>query len=164
MAPRKPPLGVWLYGMWIAEIAPKGRSYDSRGNMTAIGSESYGYDGADRHLSTSNGTTTSTFVRDLTGAVVEYRLNGVIQNRYSGSVTLDATGTGVVERSKLHPSEALVKLLLDHGADPCASAASRQANGIWPPKRPNGSLRSLPNDLPEPTSVTFLSCAGSSPS
>lgn len=73
--------------------------YDSRGNMTAIGSESYGYDGADRHLSTSNGTTTSTFVRDLTGAVVEYRLNGVTQNRHSGGVTLDASGTGVVERT-----------------------------------------------------------------
>lgn len=28
MAPRKPPLGVWLYGMRIAEIAPKGRGYD----------------------------------------------------------------------------------------------------------------------------------------
>ena len=99
MAPRKPPLGVWLYGMRIAEIAPKGRSYDTRGNVTAIGVETYGYDGADRHLSTSNGTTTSTFVRDLTGAVVEYRLNGVIQNRYSGSVTLDAAGTNVVERT-----------------------------------------------------------------
>jgi RHS repeat-associated protein len=99
MAPRKPPLGVWLYGMRIAEIAPKGRGYDSRGNATAIGSESYGYDGADRHLSTSNGTTTSTFVRDLTGAVVDYRLNGVIQNRYSGGVTLDAAGTGIVERT-----------------------------------------------------------------
>jgi len=73
--------------------------YDTRGNVTAIGVETYGYDGADRHLSTSNGTTTSTFVRDLTGAVVEYRLNGVIQNRYSGSVTLDASGTSVVERT-----------------------------------------------------------------
>ncbi len=99
MAPRKPPLGVWLYGMRIAEIAPKGRGYDTRGNVTAIGVETYGYDGADRHLQTSNGTTTSTFVRDLTGAVVEYRLNGVIQNRYSGSVTLDAAGTNVVERT-----------------------------------------------------------------
>ncbi|MEI7992911.1 MAG: RHS repeat-associated core domain-containing protein [Actinomycetota bacterium] len=99
MAPRKPPLGVWLYGMRIAEIAPKGRNYDSRGNATASGVETYGYDGADRHLSTSNGTTTSTFVRDLTGAVVEYRLNGVIQNRYSGGVTLDASGTSVVERT-----------------------------------------------------------------
>ena len=28
MAPCKPPLGVWLYGMRIAEIAPKGRGYD----------------------------------------------------------------------------------------------------------------------------------------
>ncbi len=142
MAPCKPPLGVWLYGMRIAEIAPKGRSYDSRGNVTAIGSESYGYDGADRHLQTSNGTTTSTFVRDLTGAVVEYRLNGVIQNRYSGSVTLDATGTGIVERSKLHPSEALVQLLLDHGADPCASAVfgGRKVTALGFAKRSNGQL------------------------
>jgi serine/threonine-protein kinase HipA len=28
MAKRKPPLGVWLYGMRIAEIAPKGGGYD----------------------------------------------------------------------------------------------------------------------------------------
>lgn len=28
MAPCKPPLGVWLYGMRIAEIAPKGRDHD----------------------------------------------------------------------------------------------------------------------------------------
>ena len=28
MARRKPPLGVWLYGMRIAEIAPKGRGND----------------------------------------------------------------------------------------------------------------------------------------
>ena len=62
MAPCKPPSGVWLYGMRIAEIAPKGRNYDSRGNATASGVETYGYDGADRHLSTSNGTTTSSCV------------------------------------------------------------------------------------------------------
>ena len=74
-------------------------SYDSRGNITAIGGEAYGYDGADRHLQTSNGTTTSTYIRDLTDQVVEYRLNGVAQNRYSGSVTLDATAANVVERT-----------------------------------------------------------------
>jgi len=74
-------------------------SYDARGNVTAIGAEVYGYDGADRHLSTSNGTTTSAYVRDLAGEVVEYRLNGVIQNRYSGNTTLDATGVNVVERT-----------------------------------------------------------------
>src|SRR5487761_2285981 len=28
MAKRRPPLGVWLYGMRIAEIAPKGAGYD----------------------------------------------------------------------------------------------------------------------------------------
>lgn len=28
MAKRKPPLGVWLYGMRIAELAPKGSTYD----------------------------------------------------------------------------------------------------------------------------------------
>ncbi|CAB4825960.1 unannotated protein [freshwater metagenome] len=59
----------------------------------------HGYDGADRHLQTSNGTTTGTYIRDLTDQVVEYRLNGVAQNRYSGSVTLDATATNVVERT-----------------------------------------------------------------
>ncbi|MSX80755.1 MAG: hypothetical protein F2737_11090, partial [Actinobacteria bacterium] len=74
-------------------------SDDTRGNVTAIGAEVYGYDGADRHLSTSNGTTTSAYVRDLAGEVVEYRLNGVIQNRYSGNTTLDATGVNVVERT-----------------------------------------------------------------
>ena len=59
----------------------------------------FGYDRADRHLSTSNGTTTSAYVRDLAGEVVEYWLNGVIQNRYSGNTTLDATGVNVVERT-----------------------------------------------------------------
>ena len=59
----------------------------------------HGYDGAGRHLQTSNGTTTSTYIRDLTDQVVEYRLNGVAQNRYSGSVTLDATASSIVERT-----------------------------------------------------------------
>ncbi|MDA8398893.1 MAG: HipA domain-containing protein [Actinomycetota bacterium] len=35
MAKRKPPLGVWLYGMRIAEITPKGRGYDLTMHYTA---------------------------------------------------------------------------------------------------------------------------------
>jgi len=74
-------------------------SYDTRGNVTAIGAEVYGYGGADRHLSTSNGSTTSTNIRDLTDQAVDYKLNGVTQNRYSGNTALDATGATVVERT-----------------------------------------------------------------
>lgn len=74
-------------------------SYDTRGNVTAIGAEVYGYGGADRHLSTSNGSTTSVYVRDLTDQVVEHKLNGITQNRYSGNTALDATGATVVERT-----------------------------------------------------------------
>ena len=35
MAKRRPPLGVWLYGMRVAEIAPKGRAYDLTMRYTA---------------------------------------------------------------------------------------------------------------------------------
>lgn len=44
--------------------------------------------------------------------------------------------------SKNHPSEALVQLLLDHGADPCASAVfgGQKVTALGLAKRSNGQL------------------------
>ncbi|CAM9573866.1 unnamed protein product, partial [Phaeothamnion confervicola] len=45
-------------------------SYDDHGNTTLIAGESLGYDGADRHTVTSNGSSVVTYLRDATDRIV----------------------------------------------------------------------------------------------
>ncbi|MGH9285998.1 MAG: hypothetical protein ACRD0M_10065, partial [Acidimicrobiales bacterium] len=56
-------------------------TYDTRGNTTAFGGQSLGWDGADRHQSTVVGTTTVTYSRDATGRIVA-RTEGLPTTRY----------------------------------------------------------------------------------
>ncbi|MCU1460945.1 MAG: hypothetical protein JWO37_1020 [Acidimicrobiales bacterium] len=50
--------------------------YDAHGNTTTLGTQTLGYDGADRHLSTSVSGTTVTYVRDATDRIVSRTENG----------------------------------------------------------------------------------------
>ena len=44
--------------------------YDDHGNTTALAGETLGYDGADRHVTTTAGAVTVTYVRDVTDRIV----------------------------------------------------------------------------------------------
>ncbi|MGH9267591.1 MAG: RHS repeat-associated core domain-containing protein, partial [Acidimicrobiales bacterium] len=56
-------------------------TYDARGNTTAFGGQSLGWDGADRHLTTTVGATSVTYSRDATGRIVA-RTEGLSTTRY----------------------------------------------------------------------------------
>jgi YD repeat-containing protein len=82
-------------------------AYDVRGNTTALGPQALAYDGADRHVSTTTGTTTIRYVRDATDRIVRREVSGsstgVVRYGYSGGgdtadFTLDANNN-VIERT-----------------------------------------------------------------
>ena len=80
-------------------------TYDDHGNTTAIFSETHTYDDANRHLSTTAGSTTVSYVRDALDRIVERKVNGATVARYgyvgssdSPSFVLDANGN-VAERT-----------------------------------------------------------------
>ena len=87
--------------------------YDSRGNTTTIFGETHTYDIADRHLSTTKGTTTVAYTRDATDRIVERKVNGVTVARYvssGGGDAPDATidvATGAAEFVWALPGGAL---------------------------------------------------------
>jgi RHS repeat-associated protein len=51
--------------------------YDVHGNTTSVGGDTYSWDDADRHTSTTAGATTVTYQRDATGRVVGRTVGGV---------------------------------------------------------------------------------------
>jgi RHS repeat-associated protein len=74
-------------------------AYDARGNTTTLGGEAMVYDGANRHVATTKGSTTVRYGRDVTGRIVERKVNGSVAARYAysasgdtGDATLDASG------------------------------------------------------------------------
>jgi len=78
-------------------------TYDAHGTTTKLDTQVMGYDVADRHLTTTVGTTTITYKRDATNRIIERDSNiagtaTVIRYLYAGSGgapwgTTDATGT-----------------------------------------------------------------------
>ena len=77
-----------------------GFAYDSAGNTTTVGSDTMSFDGANRHLTTVNGSTTVEYTRDASGRIVTRSVNGSIAAKYAytGSgdtydLTLNAAGT-----------------------------------------------------------------------
>lgn len=81
-------------------------TYDYRGNTTALNGDTYTYDAAGRHLTTTHGTTTVTYTRDATNTIVA-RTENTTTTRYSGSAVLD-TSNAVVERTISLPGGVLV--------------------------------------------------------
>jgi RHS repeat-associated protein len=82
-------------------------AYDARGNTTTLGPQALAYDGADRHVSTTTGSTTIRYVRDATDRIVRRELSGsstgVVRYGYSAGgdtadFTLDANNN-VIERT-----------------------------------------------------------------
>jgi RHS repeat-associated protein len=80
-------------------LLPGTLSYDNHGNTTAIAGNAIGYDGADRHVTTTSGGTTVTYTRDAAGRIIARELNGTITSRYAYSgddptpaATYDAAG------------------------------------------------------------------------
>ncbi|HSH59938.1 MAG TPA: RHS repeat-associated core domain-containing protein [Acidimicrobiales bacterium] len=79
-------------------------AYDAHGNTTTIGSQSLVYDGADRHLRTTVGTTNVAYARDATYRITERReASAVVRYGYSADgdtpdFTMDGAGT-IIERS-----------------------------------------------------------------
>ena len=78
--------------------------YDPHGNTTTIAGETRTYDQADRHQTTTTGSTTVTYTRDATDRIVA-RNDGTTTTKYaysasgdSGDATLDSTGA-VTERT-----------------------------------------------------------------
>ena len=83
-------------------------SYDAHGNVTGLGGDVYGYDVSDRHVSTQNGSTTVSYVRDVSGAIVSRSDTSTgVTVRYSGSAVLD-TLNRVVERTVALPGGVVV--------------------------------------------------------
>jgi len=81
--------------------------YDAHGNVTSHGAETRTYDGDNRHLSTTNGSTTVRYRRNVLGDIVERTENGVVVARYSGSATIDVGGI-VIESSIPLPGGVLL--------------------------------------------------------
>ncbi|MGE0793948.1 MAG: RHS repeat domain-containing protein [Acidimicrobiia bacterium] len=78
--------------------------YDAHGNTAPLGSTTLGYDMADRHVSTVDGATTVTYVRDVADRILSRSVNGSVVAKYaycggsdSPCATLDGSGT-VLER------------------------------------------------------------------
>ena len=89
-------------------------AYDARGNTTTLGGEVLVYDGANRHVQTTKGTTVVRYVRDALDRIVERRVNGTAVARYSyggsgdaAQYTLDTLGN-VVESTVALPGGVLL--------------------------------------------------------
>jgi RHS repeat-associated protein len=74
-------------------------AYDARGNTTTLGNETMVYDGANRHVATTKGTTTVRYERDVSNRIIQRQVNGTIVARYAysasgdtGDATLDGMG------------------------------------------------------------------------
>ncbi|MCS5718562.1 PA14 domain-containing protein [Herbiconiux sp. CPCC 205763] len=88
-------------------LAPTDIVYDSHGNMTKLGNQTFTYDSTDRHMSTTvldaGVSSTVTYVRDVTGAIVaRTETDGAaapVTHRYSGSLVLSETN--VIEQRTL---------------------------------------------------------------
>lgn len=75
-------------------------TYDSHGNTTAIFGETHTYDSADRHVSTTKGGTTVTYLRDARDRILRRSLNGVPDAGYVFGDIGDAPD-GVVNASNV---------------------------------------------------------------
>jgi RHS repeat-associated protein len=87
--------------------------YDAHGNTTQVAGETRGYDAADRHLSTTKGSTTVSYTRDATDRIVA-RHDGTTTVKYAysasgdtGDATLDNSGA-VIERTISLPGGVLL--------------------------------------------------------
>ena len=97
--------------------------YDAHGNTTSIFGETHAYDAADRHMSTTKGTTTVVaYVRDATDRIVERKVNGATVARYG------ATGSGDTSDFVTNASNVVqqVNLLLPGGAMLTAQAGANR--------------------------------------
>ena len=84
--------------------------YDCRGRVTGMGGDSFVYDQADRHVSTSGGGVTVSYTRNAGGGIVA-RSEGGTTVRYSGSAVL-STANVVLERSVSLPGGVMVTKLV----------------------------------------------------
>ncbi|HEX2046188.1 MAG TPA: DNRLRE domain-containing protein, partial [Acidimicrobiales bacterium] len=57
-------------------------AYDAHGNTTTLGTQALVYDGADRHVATTDGGTSVTYIRDATDRIVERKVAGNTVARY----------------------------------------------------------------------------------
>ena len=76
-------------------------SYDTHGNMTELYGETHAYDVADRHLATTKGATSVTYIRDATDRIVERKLNGTSKGKFAftgggDSPTLELNSNGSI--------------------------------------------------------------------
>jgi len=84
-------------------------TYDSRGNTTLLGGDTYAYDSADRHRTTTRGATSVAYQRDALDRVVERSVGGTIESRLGytdGSDSAQITRNGInsiVETTTAHP-------------------------------------------------------------
>ncbi len=91
--------------VWTNDSRYSSPAYDTHGNTTTLGSSTMTYDGADRHMSTADGGSTTTYVRDALDRIVERKVNGTTVARYSFCGSSDSpcatlnTSNAVVERS-----------------------------------------------------------------
>lgn len=89
--------------------AAAGIAYDGRGNATQIGDNTFTYDAANRLVGATDGTTTVSYVRDVSGAVLERTVSGPDGTDTVGisamGITFDADGIAVAQAVSL-PGEA----------------------------------------------------------
>ena len=98
----------------VSDTAAGSATYDPRGNVVALGTSFFGYDGADRHHASTAGTTTVDYRRDATGRIISRQVNGGATTRYgydgagdSPSYATDASGN-LIERYFSLPGGVLV--------------------------------------------------------
>lgn len=83
-------------------------AYDSHGNTTELAGETRQYDAADRHLKVTAPSATVEYKRDATDRIIERRVNGSVEARYSYSGPSD-TPTQILD-GNLNPIQRLWSL------------------------------------------------------
>jgi RHS repeat-associated protein len=108
--------------------------YDNHGNTTTAGGETLGFDGADRHISTTAAGSTVSYVRDATGRIVSrtapvpaprpvWRASGAAANNGAGSTTLSLAKPAAVN------GDVMVAIIATAGATLTAPAGWTRVAG-----------------------------------
>jgi RHS repeat-associated protein len=91
----------------MAPYAGNPIAYDDRGNTTQIAGETLGYDGADRHMSTTAGANTVSYQRDLTDRIVSRTApDGTVRYTYGAG---GDTASTVLDGSS-NPTQSTISL------------------------------------------------------
>ncbi|MGH9117237.1 MAG: RHS repeat-associated core domain-containing protein [Acidimicrobiales bacterium] len=122
-------------------------TYDTHGNTTRLGDQVHGYDSADRHMATTNATTTIGYQRDATDRIVARLISGVVEARYG------YTGPGDTPDLTYNASGALQERAI--GLPGGASVTKRSAGDVWSYPNIHGDTIATANPAGTKTGGTY---------